>query len=119
MRTRRQRDSAAEPARQWIAPGTATAFSALMMFLTPVYARVFGAALPPFTRAFLALYPAWFVIGLLALLVAVVGEQFALAERWRAPLRALDTLLTIACVLIVAAGIIALFLPLLIRSEPG
>lgn len=119
MRTRRLRDSATEPARQWIAPGTATAFGALLIFLAPIYSRAFGAALPPFTRAFLALYPAWFVIGLLALLVAVVGEQFPLAERWRARLRVLDALLTIACVLIVAAGIIALFLPLLIRSEPA
>jgi hypothetical protein len=89
------------------------------MFLAPLYARWFGHALPWFTQRFLAIYPLWIATGCVALAIAAVGEQFPLTSRWRALLQLLDTVLTIACVLIVACGIVALFLPLLIRAEPA
>lgn len=105
--------------RDWIMPGTTLAFAVLMAGLAPAYGRWFGANLPPFTRAFLAVYPIWIAIGAVALALAVVGEQIpALAARaaWR---RALDAALTVASILIVAAGIIALALPLLVAREPA
>jgi hypothetical protein len=118
MRSTWRREESTDGARQWIAPGTSLAFSVLMMFLGPLYARWFGHALPWFTQRFLAIYSLWIAIGCVALAIAVVGEQFPLAGRWRALLQVINVVLTLACILIVACGIVALFLPLLIRSEP-
>jgi hypothetical protein len=104
-------------ARAWIAPGTATVFSVLMIFLAPRYAQWFGQAMPAFTRQFLALYPLWIVLSTAALTLAALGEQIPPIAAWRRSWRGLDAGLTIVSILIIAGGVIALFLPLLLRAE--
>jgi len=102
----------------WIAPGTALCFSVLMAWLAPAYLRWFGSGLPALTRAFFAAYPLWIATSAAALLLSALGRSFPpLAQRpglWLA----LDALLMIASVLIVAVGLIALFLPLLLQPIP-
>ncbi len=104
---------------EWITPGTALAFSVLMAWMAPAYRHWYGAALPAFTQSFLAGYAAWIAISTAALALAAVGEQFPLAARWPAAFRVLDGLLTLASILVIACGIVALFLPLLQRPMPG
>jgi len=100
-----------------VLPGSAVAFCALMLFLAPSYPRWFGAALPPFTARFLALYPLWLAFTSVALAVAAVGEGLPPLARRPRLRRALDALLAVASIAIVAAGIIALALPLLVPAE--
>jgi hypothetical protein len=119
MRPRRPRGETAAAPREWIAPGSSTVFSVLMVWLAPRYEHWFGVALPAFTRQFFALYPLWIVISTAALLVAALGGQIAPIARWRRTWTGADAVLTIVSVLIIAGGVIALFLPLLIRPEPG
>jgi hypothetical protein len=102
----------------WIMPGTALMFACIMALLAPAYGRWFG-ALPAFTRSFLAFYPLWIGISALALALAAVGAQFPLAARWPGAWRALDVALKIGSILVIAAGIIALFLPVALRPMPG
>ena len=99
--------------RAWIMPGTALAFSALVTFLAPLYAHSFGAAIPTFTREFLAAYPLWIALSGAALAITALAEQFPIFARWRALWTGLDTALAAISVLIIASGLIALFLPLL------
>jgi hypothetical protein len=72
-----------------------------------------------FTREFFAFYPLWIVLSAAALAMAAATEQFPLATRWPGPWRLLDAVLTVASILVVAGGIIALFLPVLLRPMPG
>jgi hypothetical protein len=102
----------------WIMPGTALMFAIVMSLLAPSYERWFG-PLPAFTGAFFAFYPLWIGLTALALLVAAVGAQFPFAARWPGLWRQFDLALSLASVLVVAAGIIALFLPVLLRPMPG
>ena len=101
--------------RAWIMPGTALAFSALVAFLAPLYAHLFGAAVPAFTRGFLSAYPLWIVLSTAALAITALAEQFPLFARWRVAWAGLDILLSVLSLLIVAVGLIALFLPLLLH----
>lgn len=103
--------------RAWIMPGTALVFSVVVAFLSPLYARAFGAALPAFTRAFLSAYPLWVTVSTVALAITALAEQFPIFARWRALWTGLDLALAAISVLIVATGLIALFLPLLVH--PG
>jgi hypothetical protein len=110
------------PARDdkaWIMPGTGLAFSVLVAFLTPLYERSFGAAMPAFTRAFLAAYPLWIALCTAALAITALAGQFPLFARWRALWSGLDAALAVVSVLIVAGGLIALFLPVLVPPIPG
>jgi hypothetical protein len=101
----------------WIAPGSALCFSVLMAFLGPLYAHMWAAAMPPFTREFLGLYPLWIALSTLALLVLAIGRQFR-APTWATrALRLLEGTLTLASILIMAAGLIALFLPIFSRAD--
>jgi hypothetical protein len=100
-------------------PGSALAFSVLVAFLSPLYARAFGDAMPTFTRAFLSAYPVWIAVSGAALAITALAEQFPIFARWRALWTGLDVLLATASVLIIAAGLIALFLPLLVPPIPG
>lgn len=104
---------------EWIMPGTALAFSVLMTIVAPAYRHGYGVALPAFTQTFFAGYAAWIAISFAALALTAVGEQFPPAARWPAAFRTLDALLTVASILIIACGIVALFLPLLLRPMPG
>lgn len=106
-------------ANEFITPGTALFFSMLMIWLAPNYARWFGDPLPAFTREFFAFYPLWIVLSAAALAVAAATEQFPLAARWPGPWRLLDGVLTVGSILVVAGGIVALFLPVLLRPMPG
>ncbi len=104
--------------RGWIAPGTALAFSLLMAFLAPRYPGWFGATMPAFTQRFLAFYPLWIALSTVALTAVALGEQILpLAER-RTYWRMLDVVLTLASIVIIAGGVIALFLPIFARAEP-
>jgi hypothetical protein len=105
------------PSAPWIAPGSALAFSALVAFLSPLYARSFGESLPAFTRTFFAAYPAWIAISAAALATTGWADQFPLFARWRLLRSGLDIALTAVSVLIIAGGLIALFLPLLIPPQ--
>jgi len=110
------RDAAAH---EFVAPGTALCFSVLMIWLAPRYPRWFGEPLPAFTREFFAFYPLWIVLSAAALAIAAATEEFPLATRWPGPWRVMDGALTVASILVVAGGIIALFLPVLLRPMPG
>jgi hypothetical protein len=101
--------------RAWIMPGTALAFSALVAFLSPLYTRAFGAAMPTLTRAFLSAYPLWLAFGALALAITALAEQFPIFARWRTLWKGLDFALAAISVLVIATGVIALFLPLLVH----
>ena len=101
----------------WIAPGSALCFSVLVAFLAPLYGRVFADAMPAFTRGFLAFYPLWIVLSTLALFLAALARQFPGLSRATGFWRVLDAALTLASILIIAAGLIALFLPILFRAE--
>ena len=105
--------TAAADDKAWIMPGTALVFSVLVAFLSPLYARTFGSALPAFTRGFLGAYPLWILASGAALTITALAEQFPIFARWRAAWTSLDIVLAAASVLIVATGLIALFLPLL------
>ena len=104
---------------EYIVPGSALCFSVLMIWLAPGYPRWFGEPLPAFTREFFTFYPLWIVLSAAALAVAAVTEQFPPAARWPGPWRVLDGVLSVASILVVAGGIIALFLPVLLRPMPG
>jgi hypothetical protein len=114
-----RRDWTTSGNREWITPGTALAFSVLMAWLGPAYAHWYGDGLPGFTRAFLDGYAWWIAISFAALSLTAVGEQFPLAARWPAAWRALDVALSLASILVIACGLIALFLPLIIKPMPG
>jgi len=103
----------------WIMPGTALAFSVLVAFLSPLYARTFGDAMPAFTREFLSAYPLWIAVSTAALAITALAGQFPVFARWRALWGGVDTLLALAAVLIITAGLVALFLPLLAPPIPG
>jgi hypothetical protein len=102
----------------WVMPGSALAFSVLVAFLSPLYARTFGAAMPTFTRGFLSVYPLWIVVSTAALAITALAEQFPVFARWRAMWTGLDMALAVTSVLIVAGGLIALSLPLLVPPIP-
>jgi hypothetical protein len=103
--------------RAWIMPGTALAFSVVVAFLSPLYARIFGEAMPAFTRGFLAAYPLWIAVSTAAVMVTALAGQFPIFARWRAFWSGLDAVLAAVSVLIVAAGLIALFVPLLVHPR--
>ena len=111
--------SGTESRPAWIAPGTALAFSVLVAFLAPLYMRSFGAAMPAFTRGFLAAYPLWIALSTAALAITALAEQFPLFARWRTLWSGLDIALGVVSVLIIAIGLIALFLPVLIPPMAG
>jgi hypothetical protein len=98
-------------------PGTALAFSVLMAFLAPRYPVWFSGLLPPFTQAFLAIYPLWVAVSAIALMTVAVGEQISPLARRLAAWRALDVVLSVVSILIIAGGVIALFLPIFTRGE--
>jgi hypothetical protein len=98
-------------------PGSALAFSLVMVFLAPRYPGWFGAPLPPFTQAFLSIYPLWIAISAAALVASAVGEQIPPLARQHALWRVLDIVLSIAPILIVACGVVALFLPIFGRAD--
>jgi hypothetical protein len=100
--------------KAWIMPGTGLAFSVLVAFLAPLYERSFGTALPSFTHAFLGAYPLWIAFCTAALAITALAEQFPPFARWRALWSGLDIALATVSVLIIASGLIALFLPLLV-----
>jgi hypothetical protein len=52
------------------------------------------------------------------LALAALGEQIPPIAAWRRSWRGLGAVLTIVSILIVAGGVIALFLPLLLRAAP-
>jgi hypothetical protein len=108
----------ADSQRAWIMPGTALVFSVVVTFLAPLYARAFGAAMPVFTHDFFAAYPLWIVFSTAALAITALAEQFPVFARWRALWTGLDMLLNVLSVLIIAGGLIALFLPLLMPPMP-
>ena len=114
-----RRDLDAADRREWITPGTALAFSVLVAWLGPAYRHWYGDALPAFTQAFLAGYAWWIAISFAALALVAVGGQFPLATRWPGAFRALDLGLAIASIAVIACGIVALFLPVLLRPMPG
>jgi len=104
--------------RAWIMPGTALAFCALVAFLSPLYVRMFGPALPAITRGFLAAYPLWIAISTAALAITALAEQFPVFAHWRALWSSLDIVLIAGSALIVAGGLVALFLPVLAPPIP-
>lgn len=101
----------------WIMPGSALAFSLVMAFLAPRYPGWFGDHLPPFTQRFLAIYPLWIALATAALVATAIGEQIPPLARQHALWRALDVALGIASILIIACGVIALFLPIFGRGD--
>ena len=102
----------------WIAPGTGLCFSAIVALLAPHYPHWFGAALPVFTQRFLAAYPLWIAVCLVALIAQWLGRILDRPSQTRLSWKALDAVLAVASVLIIAAGIIALMLPVLLRPMP-
>ena len=97
----------------WIAPGTAFVFSLLTAFLAPRYPQWFGANLPELTVRFLAGYPLWIAITVLALIVEACIKVLQPSRSSLVVWKWVDDLLGIASVLIIIVGVIALALPAL------
>src|SRR5512143_183410 len=101
----------------WVTPGSALAFSLVMAFLAPRYPGWFGDHLPSFTQGFLSIYPLWIAISAAALAASAIGEQIPPLARQHVVWRVLDIVLSIASILIIACGVVALFLPIFGRAE--
>jgi hypothetical protein len=115
-----QQDSSADgisPAL--LAPGTALLFSVFVAILAPRYAHWFGATMPAFTRTFIAYYPLWIAFGAIAVMAQVCVRVLYPKEDGDASFGVLDGLLAIASVGVIAAGIIALALPLIAGPGPA
>ena len=97
----------------WIAPGTALCFSILVAFLAPRYATWFGDGMPALTRWFIAAYPLWIAMTVLALVVQAGMRVLQPRESSPSLLRTLDGALSIESVLVIVVGLIALALPML------
>jgi len=104
-------------ATNWIAPCSALCFSLLVAFLAPLYARAYADAMPAFTRGFLAFYPLWIALSSLTLLLIAIARQFPALARATRVWQLLAAILTLASTLIIAAGLVALFLPIIVRAE--
>jgi len=98
----------------WIAPGTALLFSILVAVLGPRYATWFGGQMPELTRRFIDAYPLWIAITALALVVQAMCMTLRPGVSPRNPVKMLDGLLSVASVLIIVFGLIALGLPVLV-----
>jgi hypothetical protein len=111
------RTQRATTATAWIAPGTALCFAMLTTWLTPRYEIWFGSAMPSFTRSYLDQYPMMIGVSAIALAALLVARQFPRFAERCALCKAVDLLLAVASLLIIAGGIIALFLPVLVRPS--
>ncbi len=97
----------------WIAPGTALCFSIIVALLAPHYATWFGDAMPSLTRRFIDGYPIWIALSVLALVVQACAKALQPRRSSHTLWKLLDGALSIASVLIIAIGLIALALPLM------
>ena len=102
----------------WIAPGAALVFSILVAVLGPGYVTWFGAQMPELTRKFIDLYPAWIALTALALVVQACMGALRPSDSSRSLMKLLDEALSVASVLIMVVGLIALALPLLGGPSP-
>ena len=100
-----------------IAPGTALFFSIFVAFLAPHYPIWFGEALPALTRGFLAAYPLWIAVTVAALLMQVWLRVLQPQGTARTLWVGFDRVLSVASVLVIAVGVIALALP--VMRGPG
>lgn len=100
-----------------IAPGTALFFSIFVGFLAPHYPIWFGDALPALTRGFLAAYPIWIALTVGALLLQVWLKVLQPQGTARALWVGFDRVLSVASLLVIAVGVIALALP--VMRGPG
>lgn len=105
--------------RPFLLPGTALAFSVLVAFLGPQYSHWFGESIPAFTRGFFSAYPLWIIVSTAAVAMVAFGEQFPAFALWRLLWSGLDIALAFVSALIVAIGLVAMFLPLLLPPIPG
>jgi uncharacterized membrane protein len=98
----------------WIAPGTALFFSLLIAIFAPRYRAWFGDTLPALTRGFLAYYPLWIAFSVIELVAQACAGALGRGGDERGTWSALDVLLGIASLLVIAVGIIALAMPVLL-----
>ncbi len=101
------------PYDDFIAPVAAFSFSILVAVLAPLYPQWYGADLPDLTVRFLAGYPIWIAITLIALIVEACLKVMTLSASSFALLKKIDSLMGVLSVLIIIVGIIALALPAL------
>ena len=102
--------------RIWIAPGAGLVSSLIIALLGPHYRAWYGDGLPAFSRSFLALYPLWIVLSTTALAARALAGTIAARAEDRTRWQLLDALLGVASVVVVAAAIIALAMPVFSRA---
>ena len=97
----------------WIAPGTALCFSIVLGVLAPHYRTWFGDPLPPFTTWFLKAYPIWIALSVVGLVVQALLKTLTPNGAARKVWTTFDAALAIVSVVMVAAGLIALAIPVI------
>lgn len=99
-----------------MAPGTGLICSLIIAMLAPQYRSWYGDALPAFSRQFFALYPLWIVVCTAALaaraFTGTLDPQSEAQPRWKR----VDAALGIGSMLVIAAAIIALAMPVFSRA---
>lgn len=100
-----------------VPPGAALCMCLLMMWLAPRYETWFGGAMPSFSRSYFDQYPVMLGISAIALVSVLVARQFPAFAEQCSFCRVVDVLLAVASLLIIAGGIIALFLPVILRAN--
>jgi hypothetical protein len=108
--------SSAHP-HEWIAPGAGLISSLIIALLGPHYRSWYGDGLPSFSRDFLALYPLWIVLSAAALAARAFAGTLDPEADARMRWKLLDAVLGVASVLVIAAAIIALALPVFTRAQ--
>ena len=99
--------------RDWMAPGAGLVCSLIIAMLAPRYRAWYGDALPSFSRQFFALYPLWILFCVVALATrAFAGTLDPRSEakpRWKL----VDAALGVGSMLVIAAAIIAMAIPVI------
>ncbi len=101
----------------WMAPGTGLISSLVIAFLAPQYRAWYGDALPAFSRIFFALYPLWALVCAAALGAHALAGALDPSSDARARWKVVDVVLGIASMLVIAAAIIALAIPVFSRAD--
>jgi hypothetical protein len=101
----------------WLAPGSALLFSLIVAMLAPHYARWFGSAMPAFTRGFIAWYPFWIAFSVVAVLTQVCVRILRPRADDDGSASTLDLFFGIVSALVIAAGILALAIPVVLAPN--
>ncbi|HEY2345458.1 MAG TPA: hypothetical protein VGH80_06170 [Xanthomonadaceae bacterium] len=103
--------------QEWIAPGAGLISSLVIAMLGPSHRSWYGDALPAFSQHFLALYPLWIFVCAAALAVRALAGTLDAQSGARLQWKLVDAVLGVGSMLVIAAGIIALAVPVFTRAS--